>query len=918
GRFELQRSDTGDLSADVNAGSDNNKLDFTLRAEQTQRGKLLLTGSAFADLDYLTRQLEPLRLPRGLGYYVGELVLHEFTLSRTAQDPWSFELDGELRDFAVRKRPGGKRLLVPQSDVRLEGSWDPALQRCELRGALGELKAEDFVAHFRAGELQELVGKLSGRSRLLPRFLKAFRQRLEMPRIKEAEGELELDLGFSTKAGSVELDGSATLHGARLVLDVPAPWNERMVQDRLSFDGQATLSEGTWSGGGTLTGDHFTLGVRKLRRDPDGNLQAVLEGTVRDLAAVRGQGLLAFLRDDHEIGGTLTLEELKVERKDAGWTADGTLRSEGLTARIRGDGLAQDPLVVELHAAGSGRRWKLDGTSVRSAALNLEAVIDTGSVLLPGPHGRGAFEATGTVDVDAAALVARIRSRALPKVRGHLHYEGLYEHGEQSTLKGGLDVTGLVLPVAGRTLTSRQAHADIVATLLADGDRLVIDDLSVQVEEGRLDLNGEVSGLRHERKPAFVMLNFKAEGEFGRIGERLGGLNWEGRVTTAGRLSGPLNLADALDLAEGRYRINGTAKAVRLTAPETKTELHNATVRYLLSFEKRGPDITDIDGSVTTNAARASTGGRSAEKLELVYTVLGELRGQRDEETLDEKTLDVETQLTARTVTIDGMHFEHVRARLEDRVSSVPLRDLRRVGGVGNASFRTVKAKATGQWTDGRIEFRGQNLKFDVTSLKVRYADGIVTGTGEVDLSRERPAWEADVRLDDLRVTPRLANVLSYVVPFFRAPLGGDGAGTKGTLSGPIFVSAVGFGSQDLIETLEGHGTLYLRNVVVGDSTLLGAMAPFLRRAQRKELMRFDDLGVQFRIEGGVVRPEPFIIRGRPLDLRVSGTVRLDGTVDFAVRPIEPRSGITLPTTLKVEGSLDKPKLRATLRSPFD
>ncbi|MFQ5845884.1 MAG: AsmA-like C-terminal region-containing protein, partial [Planctomycetota bacterium] len=141
-----------------------------------------------------------------------------------------------------------------------------------------------------------------------------------------------------------------------------------------------------------------------------------------------------------------------------------------------------------------------------------------------------------------------------------------------------------------------------------------------------------------------------------------------------------------------------------------------------------------------------------------------------------------------------------------------------------------------------------------------------------------------------------------------------DRGKVEGTMGGNVTLSARGLGRAALRNSLQGSGTLRLRDFEVQNSILLRLLTLSVRGASYE----FDDLDIAFTVAGGWVRPRPILIRGRPFDIEIKGKTHVDGRLKYVVFLKGRRLGVRLPTAWKVEGTLDKPRSRPTLRSPFD
>jgi hypothetical protein len=196
---------------------------------------------------------------------------------------------------------------------------------------------------------------------------------------------------------------------------------------------------------------------------------------------------------------------------------------------------------------------------------------------------------------------------------------------------------------------------------------------------------------------------------------------------------------------------------------------------------------------------------------------------------------------------------------------------------------------------DGQAELDGRTLR--IRKAQADFFGGKISGAFDAQLVSD-PSYVFQARFDRVDLA-RLART----VPYFSTPVGGG-------ISATLTLSAHGVGRQDLIDSIQGEGTLNGRNVSVSGvdlSSLFSAESP----ETATEL--FSSVQGSYRIQARAINLTSFVLdhsRGR---LEADGRIDFSHALNIHVRPsifqaaTDPLSAS--PPGFLLGGTIEAPKL---------
>lgn len=857
----------------------------------------------------------------------------------------AFSGTAEVRAVALGRLP--PRDVALEFDVLLRG--DAAeIRSARARAPDADLRASGTVA-LRAPFAGELSVEGGADLRLLAPLLK---ERAEV-------------LGSATLRADlrVEPDGGVALRGGGEVRDlvVRGVFDEELSRERASFEIDAALEE-----------DRDVLRVARGRVDEiafEGRAAGLRAGELREVkGGVKGEVALspllprlAGLEDVQDLKGRLAID-VQAATDAKGMTVAGSAVVTGL--RFAGYGRRLDHERVSLRGKVErppGGAWT--GHAIATAA---PVLVDVADFAVEG----GRFRAEGKLEVaDLAALpllpaplhlgggLGGTFVAAPDEVTADLHsgsltalWDGHGVEAAETTLsvaarrgEAGWSFDGSRATVAGATVAL--AGRDVELRGVLEELARVAPDLAPFAPRGRIALRGGLAGddfsvdATVEDFAATVggeevsspSLRVAASGARGEVLELRDLLVETGRATL--RASG-----DVGERADLRVRVSGDLAAAAAYVPGLSGDgpFHvDATV----SAPRPG-----ADGPVVARGdlafERAATGDLEARGAKVGFSFRGLLAGKHVEPaalSLDASArqlsrgglrldaCDVAAEgagapfrfratVRAREARAGDFPLEGARADLRGEVERWDVETLSALGVEGTLAFDRLVAHTT-EWTGGSASATLRDGTLQLAGLKAAVNGGTVEGSGSIELAGERARWELRATSAGVRITERMADPLSYLLPVLRTR---RGKGTvAGTLDARLDLAGDGTGADAIRRSLAGSGKVRFHDVDVKGSILLGEVTRALRALGGDAGESFEDLDVAFVVRGGRVKTDPFELKGALLDLECDGDVGLDGSLDILIVPRV--KAVSLPVTIpfRVKGHLDDPKLRPAPLAPF-
>jgi len=189
---------------------------------------------------------------------------------------------------------------------------------------------------------------------------------------------------------------------------------------------------------------------------------------------------------------------------------------------------------------------------------------------------------------------------------------------------------------------------------------------------------------------------------------------------------------------------------------------------------------------------------------------------------------------------------------------------------------------------------------------------GATTVTGRADWAGETPHLQGKVTGKGVGVQGDLQPLIARVIPIFA----GVGAIVQASVDVDLELDARGADREALARTLAGSCRLATSDGRLTGSSLVGDL---LTPLGVDPILDFQKIESTFRIADGAVIHDALVVPARQVDLKLAGTTKLDGTLDyrFAVRPKQVRN----PSWNRFAKLIDKNGflplgLGGTIRSP--
>ena len=201
----------------------------------------------------------------------------------------------------------------------------------------------------------------------------------------------------------------------------------------------------------------------------------------------------------------------------------------------------------------------------------------------------------------------------------------------------------------------------------------------------------------------------------------------------------------------------------------------------------------------------------------------------------------------------------------------------------------------------------------DMTNLSMQTMGGtaVMNGSYSTAHSETEPHLKASFALNGLSFaqTYKELDFVRQLAPIFE--------NINGNFSGKIAIDTqLDATMTPQFETLTANGSLSTRNLNLSDVAIMTHIAEATKREELKNLSA-KDLNVDFTIENGRVLTKPFDIKMGDLSLNLSGTTRLDQTIDYAGKLKLPANANSPISTidLKIGGKFSAPKITIDTQS---
>jgi len=659
--------------------------------------------------------------------------------------------------------------------------------------------------------------------------------------LKRLSGTAQVDLTAGMSPDGFSVGGTVAVDGLRV--------NE-IERRRVSMNGTMTLHHRTWTGRGRVKADQVagTFKVLDLTRARVKATLALDAVEVAELAAVI-PGLA--LPKDLELAGTLR-PVLSIQRGE-NLNLRIIVPETRLTARQGEYGPQDEIFSADLTATRAADAWSCSGR-VQLGTMQLHPI-------LVGLDKQGRVRGQATIKglAEGLARLAPDAKRLAPT--GLIECNARFGQGSDGVwnfdLKGG--GPHVAFTVDQERVGARRLRIDAMA------------DSTGRIPMAVLEIGGAKLTAKGKLEKLHVVVTADAR-DLPMLPD-LKGKGW--RVE-----------ADMTWDPNGAFAANGTARAEVIANKEASA--NGLVVEFDINGVRKDGRLSRIGGSLHAKAKRAKHGAIALRDLD-VNTV-----GSGDPRT----AVYFRSDIRAKRIDFDGGQVHEVASNQSGSWHE----KLRAPNLEGPVTFERLKT-GSGTATKGRADLRLDNLLLRLDKVSAAVEGGTIRGDGEIDLGRTPGRWRCDLSLKDVRIDGGLNTPLAMLLPFLYLS-GQDQGKVSGRVSGDVSLSGRGTNQAALTRSLVGKGSVHFHETEVTGSLLLPLLTFRLDRALRNQPLRFRDVDVNFSASGGRVRTRPFKLIGTPYDLSMSGSVGLDGTIDYRVR----LSAFSLP--LRIRGTLKRPRVK--------
>ena len=660
--------------------------------------------------------------------------------------------------------------------------------------------------------------------------------------LKRLSGTAQVDLTAGMSPDGFSVGGTVAVEGLRV--------NE-IERRRVAMNGTMTFARHTWTGRGRVEADQVagTFKVLDLTQTRVNATLALDAVGVAELAAVI-PGLA--LPKDLELAGTL--QPVLSIRRGENWNLRVFVPEARLTARQGEYGPQDEIFSADLTATrAAGPRWSCGGR-LQLGTMRLQPIL----VHLD-EEGRVRGQATIKGLVEGLARLAPEARRLAPT--GLVDFNAIFGQGADGDwhfdLKGG--GPHVTFTVDQKRVGPRRLHIEAMA------------DSTGRIPMAVLEIGGAKLTAKGKLEKLHVVVTADAR-DLPMLPE-LKGKGW--RIE-----------ADVTWNPNGAFAANGTARARSIANKETSAS--GLVAEFDMNGIRENGRLSRIGGSLHAKAKRAKHGAIQLTDLD-VSTV-----GSGDPRT----AVYFRSDIRVKRVDFDGGQVHEVVSSQSGSWHE----KMRAPNLEGPVTFERLKTD-TATATNGRADLRLDNLVLRLDKVAAAIEGGTLAGDGEIDLGRTPGRWRCDLSLKDVRIDGGLNTPLAMLLPFLYLS-GQDHGKVSGRVSGNVSLSGRGTSEAALTRSLVGKGGVHFHETEVTGSLLLPLLTFRLDRALRNQPFRFRDVDVNFSASGGRIRTRPFKLIGTPYDLSMSGSVGLDGTIDYRVR----LSAFSLP--LRIRGTLKRPRVK--------
>lgn len=431
--------------------------------------------------------------------------------------------------------------------------------------------------------------------------------------------------------------------------------------------------------------------------------------------------------------------------------------------------------------------------------------------------------------------------------------------GDATVSFSGVDVASMQ-PMEGVDWKTGAVGGTVKAKLLAGGD--VEASLDVNVPSFRWGAPGAVPLVE---TPVVVRQDVSWTKKTGRVEVKP-----NGRIEKKGcwdvQAQGSLDLATGADDRDNPIDIVATFNAdlarMREVLPSSLAEQDIKTTLYS-TWSVKGPDLDHL--------AITGRGSLTCPPIPTDYTY---------------RTRDKDGKATDYAITNPGQLTLDVKCtydgqRRKERAEREPGRAWASLDGVGlDVRIDTPWVRSPGaDLKQVLVELSLREQQCEIRHLDFRLNDGPVTCTGTMTFDAEDPAWTLHTTADNppVKYSSQFSSLAALLNPALYSEEKGQ---VEAAMAWKIALRARGFSMDSIKKTVEGEGSLGLRNVTIAGSTLFNELYSKLQLTKESKLS-YSLVDQKFHVKGGKVYNEFTNWTGedKAADITITGETDFDGNL---------------------------------------
>lgn len=214
---------------------------------------------------------------------------------------------------------------------------------------------------------------------------------------------------------------------------------------------------------------------------------------------------------------------------------------------------------------------------------------------------------------------------------------------------------------------------------------------------------------------------------------------------------------------------------------------------------------------------------------------------------------------------------------------------------------------------DGKLIVKDGTIDMKNLSMNTMGGSVVMNGAYSTAQNHMRPNLNASFNMNNLSFaqTFKELDMIQQMAPIFE--------NLKGNFSGKIAIATqLDSVMSPILQTMDGNGSLNTKNLNLSGVTILDQIADATKYTGLKNIS-VKDMNIDFTINDGRLKTQPFDIKMGNMNLNLSGTTGLDQSIDYIGKLKLPESAGTLATLstidLKIGGTFTSPKISVDTKS---